>query len=115
MKSPVMLPEGTGSCCRCGAEFARFGTERVCPVCRKPKSRASRAADPASPLSPRQTQVIRLVGEAKLNKEIAAELHLSEGTVKEYLNKIYRKLKVRNRTDLALWALRNSPETKAIV
>jgi len=41
----------------------------------------------------------------KLNKEIAYELHLSEGTVKEYMNRIFRKLEVKNRTELAVWAL----------
>jgi two-component system nitrate/nitrite response regulator NarP len=44
---------------------------------------------------------------AKLNKEIAYELHLSEGTIKEYLHRIFRKLGVKNRTDLAIWSLAN--------
>jgi DNA-binding NarL/FixJ family response regulator len=43
-----------------------------------------------------------LLREAKANKEIAAELRLTEGTVKEYLHHIFRKLGVRNRTELAL-------------
>jgi DNA-binding NarL/FixJ family response regulator len=34
-------------------------------------------------------------------------LHLSEGTIKEYLNRIYRKLGMTNRTELAIWALTN--------
>jgi DNA-binding NarL/FixJ family response regulator len=48
-----------------------------------------------------------LVSLAKLNKEIAFELCLTEGTVKEYMNRIFRKLAVKNRTELALWAVRN--------
>jgi len=32
-------------------------------------------------------------------------LHLSEGTIKEYLNRIFRKISVKNRTELAIWAL----------
>jgi len=40
-----------------------------------------------------------------LNKEIAYELHLTEGTVKEYLNRIFRKVGATNRTDLAVWAI----------
>jgi DNA-binding NarL/FixJ family response regulator len=35
-------------------------------------------------------------------------LHLSEGTIKEYLNRIFRKLGMTNRTELAVWALRQS-------
>ena len=53
-------------------------------------------------MSCRETQVVALVRQAKANKEIAYELSLTEGTVKEYLARIYRKLQVRNRTELAL-------------
>jgi len=56
-------------------------------------------------LSFREKQVVLLVAQAKLNKEIAYELHLSEGTIKEYLNRIFRKVHVSNRTELAVWAL----------
>jgi len=49
-----------------------------------------------------------------LNKEIAYELHLSEGTIKEYLNKVYRKLGLKNRTELAVWVLLNPEQSRAI-
>ena len=55
-----------------------------------------------------------LISQAKLNKEIAHELHLSEGTIKEYLNKVYRKLGVKNRTELAVWALLNPEQSRLI-
>jgi DNA-binding NarL/FixJ family response regulator len=58
-------------------------------------------------LSFRERQVVNLVCQAKLNKEIAYELHLTEGTVKEYLNRIFRKLGATNRTELAIWAITN--------
>jgi len=45
-----------------------------------------------------------------LNKEIAYELRLTEGTIKEYLNRIYRKLGLTNRTELAIWALTQQSE-----
>jgi DNA-binding NarL/FixJ family response regulator len=48
---------------------------------------------------------VRLVCQAKLNKEIAYELHLAEGTIKEYLNRIFRKVGATNRTELAVWAV----------
>ena len=85
------------SCCRCGTEFNSSSRELVCPSCRKPK--VSRH------LSFRERQIVDLVRQAKANKEIAYELHLSEGTVKEYLNRIFRKLEVKSRTELAVWAL----------
>lgn len=43
-----------------------------------------------------------LIRQAKTNKEIAYDLCLAEGTVKEYLHRIFRKLAVTNRTELAL-------------
>jgi DNA-binding NarL/FixJ family response regulator len=58
-------------------------------------------------LSFREKQVVKLVAEAKLNKEIAYDLHLTEGTIKEYLNRIFRKLGLKNRTELAVWALKS--------
>lgn len=58
-------------------------------------------------LSFREKQIAKLVCEAKLNKEIAFELRLTEGTIKEYLNRIFRKLEFKNRTQLAIWAMRN--------
>jgi DNA-binding CsgD family transcriptional regulator len=89
------------SCCRCGREF-RCENGKICDACRRPKS----ANKPLNPnLSFREKQVISLITEAKLNKEIAYELHLSEGTIKEYLNRIFRKLGMTNRTELAIWAV----------
>ena len=69
--------------------------------CRKPPSEKPQIS---RNLSFRERQVISLIQQAKLNKEIAYELHLTEGTIKEYLNRIFRKLGVKNRTELAIWA-----------
>ncbi len=48
---------------------------------------------------------MNLVAQGKPNKEIAHQLHLREGTIKEYLNRIFRKLGISNRTELAVWAV----------
>ena len=53
-------------------------------------------------LSFREQQIVSLIRQAKTNKEIAYDLCLTEGTVKEYLHRIFRKLAVTNRTELAL-------------
>jgi DNA-binding NarL/FixJ family response regulator len=55
----------------------------------------------------RERQIAELVCQAKLNKEIAFELRLTEGTIKEYLNRVFRKLQIKNRTELAMWTVRN--------
>jgi len=55
---------------------------------------------------------VDLVSQSKLNKEIAHELHLSEGTIKEYLHRIFRKLGTKNRTELAVFALTQMTEQR---
>ena len=74
-------------------------------MCRKPWERKETVS---RDLSVREKQIVELIQQAKLNKEIAHELHLSEGTIKEYLNRIFRKLGVSNRTELAIWAFRRT-------
>jgi DNA-binding CsgD family transcriptional regulator len=91
------------NCCRCGNEFSADGKDRVCPSCRKPK--INKREQLPRHLTFREKQIVDLVIQAKLNKEIAYELHLSEGTIKEYLHKVFRKLGVKSRTELAVWAL----------
>jgi len=50
-----------------------------------------------SPLSERERDILRLVAQGKLDREIADELHLSRKTVESHLQNIYRKLGARNR------------------
>jgi two-component system, NarL family, response regulator DesR len=55
----------------------------------------------ADPLSDRERQVLRLAGEGRSGADIAAELHLSEGTVRNYLSEAISKTGGRNRVDAA--------------
>jgi WD40 repeat protein/DNA-binding CsgD family transcriptional regulator len=48
-------------------------------------------------LTPREQEVMQLIIDGKSNREIADILTLAEGTVKQYISSIYRKLKVRSR------------------
>lgn len=52
-----------------------------------------------------ERKVTRLIGMGYSNKEIAAELSLSEGTIRNYLSSILDKLELRDRTQLAIWAV----------
>ncbi|MGN0613152.1 MAG: response regulator transcription factor, partial [Porcipelethomonas sp.] len=49
-----------------------------------------------------------LIAEGLSNKEIAAELFLSEGTVRNYLSEILEKLQLRDRTQLAVFYYRQN-------
>jgi two-component system response regulator DesR len=51
------------------------------------------------PLSPREQSVLRLAGDGAEPSEIATALHLSVGTVRNYLTAIVAKLHARNRVD----------------
>jgi two-component system nitrate/nitrite response regulator NarP len=59
---------------------------------------------PNVPLSNRERQLVALVARGMRNRDIAAELGITEGTVKVYLHAIFDKLGVANRTELALRA-----------
>jgi len=66
--------------------------------------RAQERADSAPPLTRRERELIELVRQGLRNRDIAAELGVTEGTVKVYLHSIFDKLHVENRTELALRA-----------
>lgn len=59
------------------------------------------AWDPADPMTDRERDVLRLAETGLPNSEIAARLHLAEGTVRNYLSTTLAKLGVRNRTEAA--------------
>lgn len=56
-------------------------------------------------LKPNEWDIIVLVGSGLSNKEIACRLNLSEGTVRNTLSVILAKLRLRDRTQLAIWAV----------
>jgi two-component system response regulator DesR len=58
------------------------------------------SADP-DPLSDRERQILQRAGDGRTSAEIAADLRLSEGTVRNYLSEAIAKLGATNRTDAA--------------
>jgi DNA-binding NarL/FixJ family response regulator len=58
-------------------------------------------------LTPRELDIMKLIGEGLSNKEIAEKLFLSEGTVRNYVTMLLEKLEMRDRTQLAIFYVRN--------
>lgn len=58
-------------------------------------------------LTERELVITKLVGEGKTNKEIANELYLSVGTVKNHITTILQKIGLRDRTQLAIYAVKH--------
>lgn len=58
------------------------------------------------PLTPREEEVLHLLVEGLSNKEIGARLHLTEGTVKNYVSNVIAKLQANDRTHAVVTALR---------
>ena len=58
-------------------------------------------------LSPRERQLMRMITQGLSNKELASQLMISEGTVKVYLAKLFRKVGVHDRYELAMHGLRS--------
>ena len=69
-------------------------------------SMKDRSSNPAVDLTPRELQVLRHVGYGLSNDEIARSLEISVETIKEHVQNILRKMGVQDRTQAAVWAVK---------
>ncbi|SMC25330.1 two component transcriptional regulator, LuxR family [Clostridium acidisoli DSM 12555] len=58
-------------------------------------------------LTERETDILKLIGEGMSNKEISKVLYLGEGTIRNYITNLLEKLQLRDRTQLAIFYLKN--------
>lgn len=58
-------------------------------------------------LTDREMDILKLIGDGLSNKEISAEIHLGEGTIRNYVTNLLEKLELRDRTQLAIFYLKN--------
>lgn len=91
------------SCLSGGLSIEEHVAAKVVPQLLRKKETSS--VDPS--LTPRELDIIRRVGEGRSNKEISEELALSVGTVKNHISLILDKLNLRDRTQLAIYAIRH--------
>jgi DNA-binding NarL/FixJ family response regulator len=99
---PTLLVEAVRAAMAGDALVSPSVTVRLLRHLRTPADSAQ--ATPAEPLTDRELAVARLVAEGKTNAEIGAELFISAGTAKTHVANIQRKLGVRNRVGIAVWA-----------
>jgi DNA-binding NarL/FixJ family response regulator len=95
------------------AGIAQFGAQAtgrlVSALAKQPASALGPASDPiphqlGQQLTVREADVLRLVAHGATNREIAARLFLSEGTVKNHISRILGRLGLRDRTQAAIYA-----------
>ena len=58
-------------------------------------------------LTKRELEILKLIAQGLLNKEIAAMLNISERTVKNHISNIFKKIDVSDRTQAAVFAIKN--------
>jgi two-component system nitrate/nitrite response regulator NarL len=71
--------------------------------------------DPAPQLSPREKLILRCLIEGDANKSIARKMHIAEATVKVHVKAILRKIRVRNRTQAAIWGMNNGCQSGTVI
>jgi len=87
------------------AQFDSSVTQRLAVALGRPQPQVqspSAGADEA--LTARENAVLRLVATGRTNREIAAQMYLSEGTVKNHISRILSRLGLRDRTQAAIYA-----------
>jgi two-component system nitrate/nitrite response regulator NarP len=84
-------------------DSVRGGEEWIDPHLNAEAARKESTHD-RSLLSPRESELVKLVRQGMRNRDIAAALGITEGTVKVYLHSVFEKTGVANRTELAIRA-----------
>lgn len=72
------------------------------------KLRATTRSEAFTDLTDQELKVLALIARGKTNKEIASNLHLGEGTVRNYVSSIFGKLGLSNRAEATAYAVRHN-------
>ena len=65
-----------------------------------------------SSLTPRELEILQLIVDGHTNQQIARTLGISEKTVKTHCSRLFQRLGVSDRTQAAVWAMRNLPNNQ---
>ncbi len=66
-----------------------------------------------SSLTPRELEILQLIVDGHTNQQIARTLGISEKTVKTHCSRLFQRLGVSDRTQAAVWAMRNLPNNQS--
>ena len=94
-------PEIIREAISCVAQGKRWFPEGFIEACAQTEVVSEMESRIAS-LTPQQFRVLGMISEGLLNKQIAADLEISEATIKAHVTAIFRKLNVRNRTQAVI-------------
>jgi len=72
----------------------------------KKLSHMAKGCNTNSPLTPRELQIVRMLARGWTNDDIATDLDISAETVRHHLERLFAKIAVSDRTQAAIWALR---------
>lgn len=91
-------------------EFGRLRAERDQGRDGRPREASARReeSEPRPPLTAREWQILHCLARGRTNKEIAQELSIAEGTVKNHISNIFDKLHLRDRTQVAVFAAKHA-------
>ena len=78
------------------------------PILNETVSVRDTAMDRLNDLTRREIDVLKLLAEGLFNKEIASRLNISERTVKNHVSNIFKKISVSDRTQAAVFAIKNN-------
>jgi DNA-binding NarL/FixJ family response regulator len=101
------LPAAIKAALNCQSVFGGAVVDKLPALMNEAQSRESGFDYESKDITEKEFEVIQLVAEGYSNKEIAGKLFLSEGTVRNYLSTILEKLELRDRTQLAIFYLKN--------
>jgi DNA-binding NarL/FixJ family response regulator len=101
------LADAIEACARGESLLDPAVTQKVMERVRAGKER--KAEDPLDALNQQEHKILELIAEGKTNKEIAAEIYLSDKTVKNYVSSILTKLNLRRRSEAAAFIARREP------
>jgi DNA-binding NarL/FixJ family response regulator len=99
----LLLKDSSPEAIRAAVVSVHFGDQVLC-------SEAARwvlGEEPSSQLTQRESDVLRMVAQGASNAEIAVQLQLGQKTVRNYVSRLYRKLDLNNRAQIATYLARS--------